>query len=740
MRKPPRSGGGWHAIAYTFSKARAAGGVRAMWKAMASRNACKTCALGMGGQKGGMVNEQGRFPEFCKKSIQAMASDMQPAIPPDLVRGLTFARLRTMSPRDLETMGRVVAPLVAGPDDAGYRQVGWDEAFARLGAGLKRITPDRSFFYFSGRSSNEAGFLLHLFARIYGTNNVNNCSFYCHQASGVGLGGMFGQGTGTVALEDLEHSDLVLVIGGNPASNHPRLMRTLMDLRRRGGKVIVVNPVRETGLVNFRVPSDPISLVFGSDIADLYVQPHIGGDIAFLSLVAKELLGRGAIDAPYLAMHTTGWSELNAHLARLDPVALDRAAGVDREAVLAVADMLCASKATVFAWAMGITHHLHGVDNVRMIGDLALMRGMVGRPGAGLLPLRGHSNIQGLGTIGVTPKLKDEIFARLEGHFGVKLPTAKGLDTMQTMEAVAKGDIKVGWCLGGNLFGSNPDAEFARHAFAQLDQVVYLNTTLNTGHVHGRGRETWVLPVLARDEEPQPTTQESMFSYVRLSDGGAPRHPGPRSEVQVIAGIARAVLGDAGPIPWAALEDHGRIRAAIAAVVPGLEAIADIGTTRAEFTIPGRAVEEPKFKTPDGRARLVAVAVPPGPKPGEFRLMTVRSEGQFNTVVYEDHDRYRGQERRDVVMIHAGDLARLGLKPDQLVTVRSAAGVMTGQRVRTVDVRPGNAVMYYPEANVLIPRAVDPESGTPAFKHAVVTITAEVAAPATPAKAPPPRP
>ena len=728
-RKMPRFGGGWHAIAYTFAKAHAAGGIHAMFKAMRAKNACKTCALGMGGQKGGMVNEQGRFPEFCKKSIQAMASDMQPAIPPDMVRGLTFERLRTMSPRDLETMGRVVAPLVAGPDDTGYKQVSWDEAFTRLGAGLKAITPDRSFFYFSGRSSNEAGFLLHLFARIYGTNNVNNCSFYCHQASGVGLSGMFGQGTGTVALEDIEHADLVMIIGGNPSSNHPRFMRTLMDLRRRGGKVIVINPMRETGLMSFRVPSDPLSLFgIGADIADLYIQPHIGGDIAFLSLIAKEILGRGAIDAPFLGQHTTGWSELNSHLAKLDAVALHRAAGVDRAAVVQVADLLCASKATVFAWAMGITHHLHGVDNVRMIADLALMRGMVGRKGAGLLPLRGHSNIQGLGTIGVTPKLKDEMFSRLEGHFGVRLPTAKGLDTMQTMQGAHDGRIKVGWCLGGNLFGSNPDATFAKEAFAKLDQVVYLNTTLNTGHVHGRGKETWILPVLARDEEPQATTQESMFSYVRLSDGGPRRHPGPRSEVQVIAGIARSVLGDNGPIPWAALEDHGKIRDAIAAVVPGMEAMSAIGTTRQEFTIPGRAVEEPHFKTPDGRARLMPVAIPPTPKSGEIRLMTIRSEGQFNTVVYEDYDRYRGQDRRDVVLLHPGDIARLGLKPDQLVTVASAAGTMTGLRVRPFDIRPGNAVMYYPEANVLISREVDPESGTPAFKNALVTITAEVPA------------
>ena len=724
--KPPRAGGGWHAIGYTLAKAGSAGFL-GMWHAMRSRNACKTCALGMGGQRGGMVNEAGHFPEFCKKSIQAAAADLQPAIPA-VALAAGWEHLEGLSPRQLERLGRLTVPVVAEAGAAGYRPASWEEAFSRLAARLQGSPPEQTFFYFSGRSSNEAGFLLQLFARIYGTNNVNNCSFYCHQASGVGLGSMLGSSAGTVQLADLEHTDLVVLIGGNPASNHPRLMRTLMDLKRRGGEVVVVNPLREVGLERFKVPSDPRSLLFGTTIADLYLQPHIGGDIALFAGLARELLERGAVDLPYLAAHTSGWSELEQALRELDPAALAHASGVPRAQLMELAERVQRSRTTVFAWAMGITHHLHGVDNVRMIADLALMRGMVGRQGGGLLPLRGHSNIQGLGTVGVTPKLKDEVFHRLESHFRVRLPQTPGLDTMASMERAHAGEVRAAWCLGGNLFGSNPDPAYATAALGRIDQLVYLNTTLNTGHIHGRGRETWILPVRARDEEAQPTTQESMFSYVRLSDGGPARHAHMQSEVQIISAVARRVLGDTGAVDWRALESHGRIRETISAIVPGLEQLASLDTERQEFHIPGRVMERPGFaRMPDGRARLAVVGVPAHGElgPRQLRLMTLRSEGQFNTVVYEDYDRYRGQDRRDVIMMARADRERLGLRLDQRVRLRSGSGEMRNILVREVDIRAGNAAMYYPEANVLVSRAVDPESRTPAFKHAVVEVEPE---------------
>jgi molybdopterin-dependent oxidoreductase alpha subunit len=717
--------GGYRAILYTLSKARQAGGLLKMWRAMRSKNACKTCALGMGGQQGGMVNEAGRFPEVCKKSLQAMASDMQGAIKPDFWSTYSIPQLAAFSPRELETCGRLVQPVIfeRGKGDY-YRTIDWEEALDRIVRKLKSISADQSFWYFSGRSSNEASFLLQLFARIYGTNNVNNCSYYCHQASGVGLASAIGSGTATLTLEDVEHADLVFLIGANPPSNHPRLMTTLMHVRRRGGEVIAINPIVETGLVKFRVPSNPKSLLFGDKIASLYVQPHIGGDLALLTGVAKRLDEMGAIDEEFLKSRCDGADEWLAKLRTTPWSEIQARSGVAQGQIDAIAERYAAAKNVVFSWTMGITHHAHGVENVQAIVNLALARGMVGRPNAGLMPIRGHSNVQGIGSMGVTPKLKEAIFERVERECQVKLPTTPGLDTLACMEEAHAGRLKVGFCLGGNLFGSNPDAAFAGEALSRLEMLVQLNTTLNTGHAHGLARETIVLPVLARDEEPQPTTQESMFNFVRLSDGGPARHVGPRSEVAVVAAIAAEVLGEGGPIDWRQMENTGRIREMIARVVPGFEQLEKIGETKAEFHIPGRILHEPRFPTPSGKARLHCHELPElagGAK--QLRLMTARSEGQFNTVVYEDYDLYRGQDRRDVILLHPDDIAALGLEADQRVTVRSAAGAMHNILVRPFpQIRAGNALMYYPEANILVSRRADPQSRTPAFKCVAVTI------------------
>jgi molybdopterin-dependent oxidoreductase alpha subunit len=720
------SGGGWKAIGYTLRLANRVGWWK-LWKAMRSRNTCKTCALGMGGQLGGMVNEGGYFPEVCKKSFQAMVSDMQAGITPEFFARYGFNELRALSPRELEASGRIVAPLYAGPDDTGYRVISWDEAIQKLAGRLQAAGPQRSFFYASGRSSNEAGFLLQLLARLFGTNYVNNCSYYCHQASGVGLGSSIGTGTGTVRLEDLHHTDLYVLIGANPASNHPRLLRTLMEIRRRGGQVVVINPAKELGLVNFRVPSDVRSLLFGSEIASLYLQPHIGGDIALLTGVAKEILERGGHDKGFIDEATEGFEEFVQQVQQTGWDQIERDSGVSRDDISRLAELYYNARNAVFGWAMGITHHRFGCDNVRMIANLALLRGMAARPHAGLMPIRGHSNVQGMGSVGVTPTLKKAILDRFEQRLGITIPTSPGLDTMACMQAADRGEMDVAVCLGGNLYGSNPDAAFAQRAMAKIDCVAYLSTTLNTTHAWGRGRETLVLPVLPRDEEPQPTTQESMFSYVRLSDGGPPRYEGPRSEVSVLTDLGRQVLGEDGPVDWKELESHDAVRRLIGELIPGYEPIADIGRTRKEFHIPGRHPDDRRFTTPSGKAKFHAVSLPefPADANGHLRLMTIRSEGQFNTVVYEDEDLYRGQDRRDIILLNPQDIDRLGLQSDQFVRVRSAAGEMRRQRVRPFDVRAGNAMMYCPEANVLVSRDVDPESKTPAFKCELITVEAE---------------
>ena len=614
----------------------------------------------------------------------------------------------------------------------------------RIVTKLRNTQAQKSFWYFSGRSSNEAGFLLQLFARLYGTNHVNNCSYYCHQASGVGLTSVIGTGAGTIKLDDLEKSDFVMLIGGNPASNHPRMMRSLMMVRRRGGKVVVVNPMVETGLVNFSVPSDPVSLLFGTNIASTYVQPLLGGDLALIYGIMKRLkemhaLDRGdtpepIIDAEFLADHTQGWDALAERLESLSWDEIVEKSGVGKEEINDITAQYATSKRAVFSWTMGVTHHLHGSATVQAIAQLALMRRMIGRPGAGLQPIRGHSNIQGMGTVGVTPKLKEKIFERLESELGVKLPSFRGFDTLECLEAAERGDMQFAFCLGGNLYGASPDANFSRRAIGRTEMTVYMNTSLNTGHACGLAQEeTIVLPVLARDEEPEPSTQESMFSYVRLSDGGKPRHEqsadyGPRSEVEIISELGCRILGTSGPINWLEMAHTSTIRKAIGRMIPGLEQISTMDQTKEEFSIPGRTLDTPVFPTADGKATLHVHDLPDVPE--GLQLMTIRSEGQFNTVVYEEEDLYRNQSRRDIVLMNPDDIRSHGLSEGGRCRVQSASGEMRGVTISAYpEIRQGCVAMYYPESNILVPKGVDPLSRTPSYKRVAVTIRSDESRP-----------
>ena len=723
--RTPRSGGGWKAIGYSLRLARKVGWLK-MWRAMRSRNTCKTCAVGMGGQLGGMVNEGGHFPEVCKKSFQAMASDMQGGLTQQAIENMSLDQMRAMTPRQLENSGRLTQPLYLPEGGRSWKVTTWEHAMEKLAEQLQAAGPERAFFYASGRASNEAGFLLQMMARLFGTNYVNNCSYYCHQASGVGLGSAIGSGAGTVKLEDLDQADLYILIGANPSSNHPRLMRSLMQLRRRGGKIIVINPLRELGLVNFRVPSDTRSLLFGTEIASTYVQPHIGGDLALLTGIAREVIERNAHDQVFINKHTEGFDEYKRCVMESSWDEIVSSSGVDRQTIRYIADQYCSARNVVIGWCMGITHHLNGTNNVQAIASLSLLRGMVGREHAGLMPNRGHSNVQGLGTVGVTPALKQHLLERFEERLQIAAPKSPGYDTMACMQAAHRGEMDFALCLGGNLYGSNPATQWAGEAMSRIGTVMYLSTTLNTGHAHGLGKETFILPVLPRDEETQKTSQESMFSYVRLSDGGKSPFSSVRSEVAILAELGQRLFSDTTPLDWSAMESHEAIRELIAELIPEYSGLKEIDASKKEFHVPGRAIRNYKFPRPGGVAKFHEFRISPRQQAdNQFCLMTIRSEGQFNSVVYDEEDLYRGQERRDVILLNDEDISRLGWQPNQRVTVKSSCGQMQYILVRSGNIRAGNAAMYYPEANVLVPNDVDPLSRTPGYKAVMVTLTAE---------------
>ena len=663
MVRKLKTGGGWPAVWYTLRKAREVGGILKLWQAMRSKNACKTCALGMGGQPGGMVNEAGHFPEVCKKSLQAMVADMQGGHQAGLLQhlldrpaaGLLAARAGTLRPASQPAAATQRGAALLPADSAGTRRSSGSPP------SCKPLSPDETFWYFSGRSRNEAGFLLQLFARLYGTNNVNNCSYYCHQASGVGLPSVTGQRHGDDDARRPRARRLRVRHRRQSGQQSSAADAHADDVRRRGGQVIVINPVVETGLVHFSVPSDVRSLLFGTKIATLYVQPHIGGDLALLTGIAKRIVEMGAQDEAFLRRALRRLARTSSSIWRASAVERDHRKVGRRSRKAIDADRRALRRGQERRLQLDDGHHASRPRRAQRAGDRQSgPAARHGRPAARRadadsrpLERAGHR----LGRRHAEAEGRRSSTA-CEQHFGVKLPTTPGLDTMACIEAAAAGELKFGFCLGGNLYGSNPDAEFAAEALANLDLLVYLNTTLNTGHAHGLARETIILPVLARDEEPQPTTQESMFNYIRLSDGGPRRHEGPRSEIEVVSLLADRVLGAIDADRLARDRAHA---ARFARRSPRCSRLREPGRDRPHEA----GVSDPR---PDVSRR--ADSRPPAAEPsctvhelpdletgdGQLRLMTVRSEGQFNTVVYEDYDLYRGQDRRDVILLHPDDM------------------------------------------------------------------------------------
>jgi molybdopterin-dependent oxidoreductase alpha subunit len=716
-------GGGAKKILYTLQTVKRIG-LKNSAKAMSSHNTCKACGLGMGGQRGGMINEMGEFPSVCNKSVQAQSTDIQPGIPLEVFEH-SLADFRELSAHNLEHMGRLNNPIFKAKDSDKYQAVDWDWAIQYSAKKFGKTEANRSFMYSSGRSSNEAGFVLQLLARLYGTNNVNNCSYYCHQATGVGLANSIGTGTSTVELEDLAKCDLIFLIGANPASNHPRFIYQLKNCRERGGQVVVINPAKEPGLVKFAVPKSPKSMLAGgSEIASRYLQPKVASDLALLKGLAKAILELGAENSEFITQYTECFEAFKADIESTTWSDVCDATGLSQSKIEDVAQLYAKAERAVFAWGMGITHHRNGVENVEYISNLALLRGMLGKQNAGLLPLRGHSNVQGIGTIGVKPVLPDEVISKLQSEYKLELPTEKGMDTLACLEAASEGQIDAALIMGGNLYEATPQSKWAAKSLDQIGFKLFLTTTLNRGHFHGLDNgESLVLPVTARDEERQATTQESMFSYVRLSDGGIKRHEGTRPEVDILCDIATQLVPDA-PIDFSEFKQHKKIREAIAKVVPGMQDLADIDVAKREFHIRGRIMHKPEFKTSTGKAQFIVreIADNIANQGFPFLLTSIRSEGQFNSIIYEEKDSYRGVTDRWTVLMNSMDMRKLGIEEGGKADISSTEGEMSGMKVKSYGIPEGNLMAYYPEVNILIGTERDPRSKTPAFKSVPVAI------------------
>jgi len=433
-------------------------------------------------------------------------------------------------------------------------------------------------------------------------------------------------------------------------------------------------------------------------------------------------------DTEFISQYTKQFEQFRQDIDNTDWDTIEQATGISQQQIHKVANQYIASNNAVFAWGMGMTHHQHGVENVEYISNLALLRGMIGRPGAGLLPLRGHSNVQGIGTIGVKPVLAKDVLNKLENELGVQLPQTTGMDTLACITAAHNSEIDSALVMGGNLYGATPNSNWTAKALDNIGFKLFLTTTLNTGHIHGcDASESLILPVTARDEEWQPTTQESMFNYVRLSDGGIERHENTRPEVAVLCDLAQQLLKNS-PVDFNQFKQHGTIRKAIANTIPGMEQLASIDVAKQEFHIRGRLKHQPEFNRPDGKALFT---VHPTPEPEQdknypFTLTSVRSEGQFNTIVYEETDSYRNTQERWSVLMNPNTIEKLGIGKkgiqNNLVNLVSAYGRMDHVRVYPFDLPDNNLMAYFPEANVLIGCESDPRSKTPAFKAVPVNI------------------
>lgn len=688
--------------------------------------------------------------EFCENGAKAVLDEgTRKRVTPEFFARHSVAALSERPEVWLNAQGRLTHPMVLRKGASHYEPIGWADAFERVGAALNALpSPDEAVFYTSGRTSNEAAFLYGLFVRQVGTNNLPDCSNMCHESSGVALSETLGLGKGSVTLEDFYRTDLILILGQNPGTNHPRMMSALERAKRNGAEIVAVNPLPEAGLMAFKNPQDFMHparalgtlLGEGTPLADLFVPVRIGGDLALLKGVMKELLAAEeerpgeVFDRAFIEAKTEGFGAFLEDLRAENWDRITQESGVPRPLIRTLAERVIQRPRMIVCWAMGLTQHREAVGTIQEIVNLLLLRGSIGKPGAGTCPVRGHSNVQGDRTMGIWERPTGEFLDALGLEFGFEPPRAHGYDTVAAIKAMHRGDAKVFIGLGGNFLSATPDTLYTAEALRRTRLTVHISTKLNRSHlVHGE--EALILPCLGRTEVdrqasgPQFVTVENSMGVVHDSQGLLPPASAHlRSEVAIVAGLAKATLGARSSVPWDALvADYGRIRERISRVIPGFEGYNE-RVRGAGFSLPN-GPRDGVFTTDTGKAKFTVHAIPERPlADGQFVMMTIRSHDQFNTTVYGLDDRYRGvRGERRVVLLNEDDMREAGIEEGDPLDLMSHFQGETRVAKRFLAVPypiPRRcAATYFPEANVLVAiDSVAEGSNTPVSKFVVITV------------------
>ncbi|MDQ1011433.1 molybdopterin-dependent oxidoreductase alpha subunit [Streptomyces sp. V4I23] len=734
---PQHAAAGLPAIGHTLRIARQQMGVRRTAQTLLQVNQkdgfdCPGCAWPEGDKR--------HVAEFCENGAKAVAEEATlRRVTPDFFAAHSLADLASRSGYWLGQQGRITQPMYLPEGADRYEAVTWERAFAIIAEELGALSsPDEALFYTSGRTSNEAAFLLQLFAREFGTNNLPDCSNMCHESSGSALTETIGIGKGSVSLEDLHQADLIIVAGQNPGTNHPRMLSALEKAKGSGARIISVNPLPEAGLERFKNPQTPRGMVKGVPLTDLFLQIRIGGDQALFRLLNKLILEtEGAVDEEFVREHTHGYEEFTAAARAADWADTLAATGLGREEIERALAMVLESKRVIVCWAMGLTQHKHSVATIREVVNFLLLRGNIGRPGAGVCPVRGHSNVQGDRTMGIFERPSEAFLDALEREFGFAPPRHHGLDVVRSIEALRDGRAKVFFAMGGNFVGATPDTEVTEAAMRRARLTVHVSTKLNRSHAV-TGRRALILPTLGRTDKDvqaggrQLVTVEDSMGMVHASRGNLPpASPHLLSEPAIVARMARAVLGPASTTPWEEFEkDYGTIRDRIARVVPGFEDFNEKIARPGGFTLPHGPRDDRRFPTATGKAHFTAAPVEyPEVPEGRLLLQTLRSHDQYNTTIYGLDDRYRGiKGGRRVVLVHPEDARELGLADGSYADLVGEwkDGVerrARGFRVVHYPTARGCAAAYYPETNVLVPLdSTADTSNTPASKSVIVRL------------------